>query len=338
MTLRRVLSGLGAAATLGAAAAISARRRALAAVPRELRHPALLLPLNFGNPVTLAVARRVVPLAGAALRPGVRVERRTLPATTDDPSVEVLTYQASGQAPRAALLWIHGGGTVMGAARQENTWCSRVADELGALVVSVDYRLAPENPYPAALDDCFGALRWLHASAATLGIDPTRIAVGGESAGGGLAAAVVQRAHDSGVPVRFQLLIYPMLDDRTALRVDPPSSAIHMWTPDSNRFAWTSYLGHPPQDRDDRPYIAAARRRDLDGLPPAWIGVGDLDLFHDEDVDYARRLSEAGVACELRLEPGMYHLADALLDGKAPSMTAFRTAALDALRTALAKP
>ncbi|MFF4402521.1 alpha/beta hydrolase [Streptomyces sp. NPDC001480] len=257
---------------------------------------------------------------------------------TDDLPVEVLTYQASGQAPRAALLWIHGGGTVMGAARQENTWCSRVADELGALVVSVDYRLAPENPYPAALDDCFGALRWLQANAAALGIDPARIAVGGESAGGGLAAAVVQRAHDSGVPVRFQLLLYPMLDDRTALRVDPPNSAIYTWTPDSNRFAWTSYLGRPPQDRDDRPYIAAARRRNLDGLPPAWIGVGDIDLFHDEDVDYARRLSEAGVACELRLESGMYHGADALLDGKAPSMTAFRTAALDALRTALAKP
>ncbi|MEU9003180.1 alpha/beta hydrolase fold domain-containing protein, partial [Streptomyces sp. NPDC048551] len=184
MTLRRVLSGLGAAATLGAAAAISTRRRALAAVPRELRHPVLFLPLNLGNPVTLAIARRVVPLAGAALRPGVRIERRTLPATTDDLPVEVLTYRASGQAPRAALLWIHGGGTVMGAARQENTWCSRVADELGALVVSVDYRLAPENPYPAALDDCFGALRWLHASAADLGIDPARIAVGGESAGG----------------------------------------------------------------------------------------------------------------------------------------------------------
>ncbi|BBC92125.1 hypothetical protein SRO_0949 [Streptomyces rochei] len=115
----------------------------------------LFLLLNFGNPVTLAIARRVVPLAGAASRPGVRIERRTLPATTDDLPVEVLTYQASGQAPRAALLWIHGGGTIMGAARQENTWCSRVADELGVLVVSVDYRLAPEHPYPAALDDCF---------------------------------------------------------------------------------------------------------------------------------------------------------------------------------------
>ncbi|MEU2233487.1 alpha/beta hydrolase [Streptomyces vietnamensis] len=341
MTLRRVLGGLGAAAALGTAAAISTRRRALAAVPRELWHPVLYLPLSFGNPVTLAVARRLVPLAGAAVRPGVRVERRTLPATTDDLPVEVLIYQASGasgRAPRAALLWIHGGGTVMGAARQENTWCSRVADELGALVVSVDYRLAPENPYPAALDDCFGALRWLHASAAALAIDPSRIAVGGESAGGGLAAAVVQRAHDSEVPVRFQLLVYPMLDDRTALRADPPDSAIHTWTPGSNRFAWTSYLGRPPRDRDDRPYIAAARRRNLAGLPPAWIGVGDLDLFHDEDVDYARRLNEAGVACELRLEPGMYHGADALLDGEAPSMTAFRTAALDALRAALAKP
>ncbi|MFJ8021462.1 alpha/beta hydrolase [Streptomyces sp. NPDC096311] len=339
MTLRRALGVLGAVVALKGAMVITARHRALAVVPSELRHPALYVPLNFGNAAVRAIARQAVPLTGATIRPGVRVERCTVPATATNPGVNLLTYQTAGRhKPGGALLWIHGGGTVLGAARQENAWCSRIAAELGVLVVGVDYRLAPENPFPAAHDDCYRALRWLHDNATDLGVDPELIVVGGESAGGGLAATVVQRAHDTGVPVRFQLLEYPMLDDRTVLRLDPHGSSVYTWTPASNRFAWNAYLGRPPQERDDRPYIAAARRADLTGLPPAWIGVGDLDLFCPEDIEYARRLREAGTACELRVEPGMYHGADALLDGKAPAMTAFRTAMLDALSAALIEP
>ncbi|MER6266669.1 alpha/beta hydrolase [Streptomyces sp900105755] len=331
-----VLGGLGALAALGAAAATNTRRRALAVVPPELRHPALYVPLNLGNAVVRAIVRQVVPLTRTTIRPGVGLERRTVPATDTDPAVNLLIYRAGGhKAPSGALLWIHGGGMVVGAARQSNAWCSRVAEELGLLVVSVDYRLAPENPFPAALNDCYRTLCWLHDNAAELGLDRDRIAVGGESAGGGLAATVVQRAHDTGVPVRFQLLEYPMLDDRTVLRRAPRESDIYTWTPASNRFAWTAYLGRPPQEEDDRPYISAARRADPTGLPPTWIGVGDLDLFCSESVEYARRLREAGVACESRVEPGMYHGADALFDGKVASMTAFRIAMLDALRTAL---
>lgn len=336
MTLRRVLGKLGTVAALVTDRRITTLRRALTAVAPELRHPVLYLPLNLTNAATLAIGRRL-PAVGSAIRPGIRAERTTVTAT--DPAVNVVIYQAPGRSkPSGALLWIHGGGTVMGTLRQGHAWCSRVADELGALVVSVDYRLAPENPYPAGLDDCYQALRWLHDNAVNLGIDPARIAVGGDSAGGGLAAALAQRARDTSLPVRFQLLVYPMLDDRTILRAEAHDRTFYTWTPTSNRFAWTAYLGHPPQERDDRPYTAAARRANLTGLPPAWIGVGDLDLFHAEDVGYARRLREAGVECELRIEPGMYHGADALFDGKAPSMTAFRSSMLDSLRAALTNP
>jgi acetyl esterase/lipase len=213
----------------------------------------------------------------------------------------------------------------MGAIQQSHAWCSRVAAELGVLVVNVDYRIAPEHPYPAAIDDAYRALQWLHANATSLGIDPARIAVGGRSAGGGLAAALAQRAHDENIPVRFQLLAYPMLDDRTTLRDTQGDRTPYTWTPKSNRFGWTAYLGREPQLRDDRAYVAAARRTDLAGLAPAWIGVGDIDLFHEEDTEYAQRLEAAGVRCELHIEPGMYHGADELLEGKnVPSMIAFR--------------
>ena len=313
---------------------IAARRRALDAVAPALRHPLLFLPLNV-TAVTLALCRRL-PAASGASRPGIRVTEQTVPAGLGSPAGTVLVYEPPRRTrPSGALLWIHGGGTVMGSVKGCHAWCARVADELGALVISVDYRLAPENPYPAALDDCYHALRWLHDNAADLGLDTARVAVGGESGGGGLAAALAQRAHDTDVPVCFQLLAYPMLDDRTVLRTRDHSRGVFAWTPTSNRFAWTAYLGHPPREHDNRPYLAAARRGDLTGLPPAWIGVGDLDLFHAEDVDYAHRLRAAGAGCELHTEPGMYHAADVLLDGKAPAMTTFRTRMLDALRPRL---
>jgi len=125
-----------------------------------------------------------------------------------------------------------------------------------------------------------------------------------------------------------------MLDDRTVLRAAPQDRA-YTWTPRSNGYAWTAYLGRPPREDDDRAYIAAARREDLRGLPPAWIGVGDIDLFYPEDTDYARRLEAAGVACQVHVEPGMYHAADVFLDGNAPSMTRFRGEMVRVLASAL---
>ena len=309
---------------------------------RELWHPVLLVDLAVSNERWLARGRRAMALLGRTTArggpavPGIEVtDQRLRPEVNAGPAPRVRVYQhRDRRRPSGALLWIHGGGMIMGVPEQDDQWLRTLADELAILVVSVDYRLAPEDPYPAGLDDCMAALEWLHASAGELGVDPARVAVGGASAGGGLAAAVAMRARDEGgPPVCFQLLNYPMLDDRTVLRADHAGTGAFLWTPVSNRFAWSAYLGAPPREDDDRVHAAPGRATDLSGLPAAWIGVGQLDLFHAEDVDYARRLSDAGVACELVEEPGMYHGADGLVPG-APRMRAYRRSMVDALRNA----
>jgi acetyl esterase/lipase len=158
------------------------------------------------------------------------------------------------------------------------------------------------------MDDACRALKWLRGCE---GVSPERIAIGGNSAGGGLAAGLVQLAHDRGeVRVAFQLLVYPMLDDRTVLRTDIDPSPLRLWNNRSNRFGWTSYLGAEPGGPKAVAYAAPGRREDLAGLPPAWIGVGTCDLFHDEDVDYARRLEAAGVPCTLKVVPGAFQAFD----------------------------
>jgi acetyl esterase/lipase len=260
----------------------------------------------------------------------VRTEHVTAP---DGASIRALVYQRPGRtSPSGALLWIHGGGLIMGTPEVGNDVCSRFADELGIVVVSVDYRLAPEHPFPTGLHDCVAALAWLHQHANDLGVDPARVAVGGDSAGGGLAACVAQVARDRGdLPLCFQLLQYPMLDDRTPLFHELDAV---LWTNASNRFAWTAYLGHAPDLIEERPYASASRRADLSGLPPAWIGIGEIDLFHRESVAYAERLRAAGVGCELDVVPGMYHAAERTAP-KAPSMQAFTARMVAALGAAV---
>jgi len=160
--------------------------------------------------------------------------------------------------------------------------------------------------------------------------------VGGDSAGGGLSAALSQLARDrGGPPICFQLLEYPMIDDRTVLRTDHEGRGVFLWTAESNRFAWTAYLGRPPTHDDAPRYAAPLRTEDLGGLPPAWVGVGDLDLFYAEDVAYAERLQAAGVPCELYIQPGMYHGADSITPDK-PSARAFRDAMTAALAAGVA--
>ena len=212
--------------------------------------------------------------------------------------------------------------------------CSKIARELDLYVLSVDYRLAPEDPFPAGPRDCYTGLAWLHGHADGLGIDPGRIAVGGASSGGGLAAMVSQMAQDRGLAVAFQPLVYPMLDDRTVLEADHEHRELNVDAAPKNAAAWAMFLGHPVRAEEARPYASAARRAGLAGQPPAWIGVGDLDLFYAEDLAYAQRLEEAGVDVELVVVDGMPHGMDFL--ARVPRMKAFRQGAVDALGRALA--
>lgn len=239
------------------------------------------------------------------------VEMLTLPS---GPRIR-LYRPARATRPSAALLWIHGGGYVIGTAAQDDDFCRAFTRKLGLVVAAVDYRLAPEHPYPAPLEDCYSTLTWL---AGLPDVDPARIAIGGASAGGGLAAALAFLARDRAeVKPVLQLLSYPMLDDRT---IDPAldDKGFRLWNTASNRLGWSAYLGGA-----DRSVAVPARRDDLAGLPPAWIGVGTLDLFHNEDLCYARRLENAGVPCEVHEVPGAFHGFDKLAPKAAVSKAYF---------------
>jgi len=270
-------------------------------------------------PVDRAWARR---LARFVLRrfPAAKVDGVTLEQIGG-----VRVYRPATRRCDGALLWIHGGGLVIGRAVQDDRFCGTAARELGIVVVSVEYRKAPEHPFPAALDDCNAGWEWLQRNAVSLGISPARVAIGGQSAGGGLAAGLGLLARDRGeIPVAFQLLIYPMIDDR---QITPSSQwIVPVWTRELNRFGWSSYLG----DRygtDDVPAIAAAARAtDLTGLPPAYIHAGTLDGSVHEDIDYATRLLAAGVPTELHVFPGAPHGFDGLAMGTAIADQANATA------------
>jgi acetyl esterase/lipase len=224
----------------------------------------------------------------------------------DGPGVRV--YRPSVIWSPAALMWIHGGGFVIGRAVQNDRFCGATARELGMVVVSVEYRKAPKHPFPAALDDCAAGWAWMQGEAAALGIDAARVALGGESAGGGLAASLAQRLHDeAGTRPAAQWLFCPMLDDRTAARQELDTVDHFVWNNRLNRFGWRSYLRGEPGAASLPAYAAAARRADLAGLPPAWIGVGDIDLFCEEDLAYAERLRSAGVEAALDVVPGAPH-------------------------------
>jgi len=324
-----VLAALGGVAY---AARVYARIQGLmAAVPAELRSP--LLPLTARSLSQrslwmgrLGMSRRTKPGRGVTT-----VQRRV----DSLPPVRVLVTTPVGEGERRpAVLHLHGGGMVVGSPQFEAFESGRLARELDAVVVSPDYRLAPEHPFPAALDDCMATLNWMRDNTEALGIDRDRIAVAGSSAGGGLSAAVAQRSSDEGIELRAQVLVYPMMDDRTALREDHGDRGRFMWTPASSRWAWTAYLGREPHEAQAPEYAAPARRKNLSGLPPAWVGVGDLDILYDEVVDYAERLSAHGVPCELVTVPGMYHGADGIKP-KVPAMRAFRRGMSEHLRTYL---
>ena len=291
-----------------------------------------ILPADLFNVEDLAATREMLNLLTASAsvgdRPDIVVEDHQVPAR-DGTEIVVRSYRpaspkSADQMP--ALVWVHGGGYIMGSVLMNDPLCADWAVTLDIAVFSVEYRLAPEHPYPVPLNDCEDAANWVFEQASKLGLDERRIAVGGSSAGGGLAAALVHRLCKGAAGHRpvFQLLVYPMLDDRM---ITPSSKRIvdsRVWNVTTNTAGWNAYLRGTLSVDDrttahDAPPAEAAPARftvdDLAGLPPAFIPVGDMDLFVDEDVAYAAALRDAGVAAEVHVMPGAFHASNLLVPG-----------------------
>jgi acetyl esterase/lipase len=270
------------------------------------------------------------PLAAPAWR------QEMLPGRKGQPPVRVCAINAGQkEKPRPAIVHMHGGGYVLGEAKISLRSMQEMAAALDCVVVTVDYRLAPETRFPGALEDNYTALKWVYDQAAILGVDRARIAVMGESAGGGHAAMLAIAARDRGeVPLCYQALTYPMLDDRTGSTFrKPPYMGALVWNEAKNRYGWSALLGQPAGSAKVPAGSVPARLANLKGLPPTFIGVGSIDLFVDEDVDYARRLVDAGVACELVVIPGGFHGFD--FAAAAPVVKRYREHYMAALRQGL---
>jgi acetyl esterase/lipase len=239
-------------------------------------------------------------------------EDRKISGPEGAPEVPVRVYRpvrSTGTLP--GVLWIHGGGYVIGGVEEDDLVCQHVCEEVGCVVTSVGYRLAPEHPFPAPLEDCYAALKWMAEEAQDLGVDPARIAITGPSAGGGLTAGLALLARDRGeVSVAFQAPIYPMIDDRNSSPSGQANANSRIWSHRYNANGWRAYVGENAGGEGVSPYAAATRATDLSGLPPTYIAVGTLDVFMDEDIEYARRLIEAGVPTELHVYPGLFHGSD----------------------------
>jgi len=316
-------------------------------------------PMSLVDPELLDAARNIVanpshfpPLSDATL-PEIRAKiaaltlpalesvpwkQMAVPARKANPDVSVYAINAQPGAFRPGIVYMHGGGFVFGDAKSTIRELQLLSAALDCCVVSVDYRLAPETRYEGSIEDNYAGLRWLSAHASELGVDPARIAVMGESAGGGHAALLAITARDRGeIPVAFQMLIYPMLDDRTGISHKvPPYFGTIGWRTDANYYGWRSFLGRTPGGRSAPAGAVPSRVADLRGLPPTFIGVGSIDLFVDEDVAYSARLIDAGVPCELHVVPGAYHGFDH--NPVASASKQFNAVKLNALRRALRTP
>ena len=239
----------------------------------------------------------------------VVMEDRNIPGPDGSPEVGVRIYKpvdVSGNLP--GMFFIHGGGMIMGSIEGENLKAAMLCETIQAVVVSVEYRLAPENPHPAPVQDCYEALVWMSKNATELGFDPDRLAIVGGSAGGGLAIATALMARDQKFPkLCFQMANYPMIDDRNETPSSKEITDVGIWDREANLEAWDWYLGGKPADE----YAAPARAKNLSDLPPTFIDVGEIDLFRDEDIEFATRLLQAGVTTELHVYPGAYHASEA---------------------------
>lgn len=248
----------------------------------------------------------------APVIPGVVSEDHRVHGPSGASDITLRVYRPEGNNNiLPALYWIHGGGYVLGNIEQDDANCRQMVRAGECVVISVEYRLAPEHPFPAPLEDCYAGLKWVAQHAAEISVDGTHIAIGGGSAGGGLAAGLALLARDRGeVKVTHQFLIYPMIDDHTVAPADAEHRDALFWTRESNLIGWRSYLGGTPGGEGVSPYAAASRATELAGLPPAYIAVGDIDLFAEEDIEYARRLVASGIPTELHVYPGGCHAFD----------------------------
>ncbi len=274
-------------------------------IDAEIAQLVAMIPIGTVDAETLPLVRSAE--FGGSVELSDRVERRDH-VVADDTGVTVRVHRPVGvEGPLPCLYSMHGGGYVLGSNAMDDArfdaWCQRY----GIVGVSVEYRLAPETPFPGPLEDCYAGLRWVHANHREIGVDPDRIGIAGVSAGGGLAAALALLARDRGeIPLTFQLLECPMLDDRqltSSSRLD----GLHIWNRESNEFGWRSYLAGLYGADQLPPYAAPARASNLENLPPAYICVGTADGFRDEDIDYATRLNQAGVPTELHVYAGAPH-------------------------------
>ncbi|HSZ35730.1 MAG TPA: alpha/beta hydrolase [Acidimicrobiales bacterium] len=260
-------------------------------------------------------AIRNTPFPGMALSDAVARTEHVVPG---DPPIPVRVHRPAGvDGVLPGIFTIHGGGYVIGSYDMDDFLHDQWSPSLGTVGISVQYRLAPDTPYPGPIEDCYAALRWAHEHADEIGVDPARLGIYGISAGGGLAAALALMVRDRGeFPMAFQLLDCPMLDDR---QVTPSIGAagLYIWGAESNTFGWRSYLGDLYGSDDVPPHAAAARATNLAGLPPSCVVVGSIDGFRDEDVDYASRLNQAGVPCELHVIAGLPHAYQMAQDAQA---------------------
>ncbi len=258
--------------------------------------------------------QRLSALAQVELSDAVERTDYTVPGPEGAPDVLLRVHRPKNTPGSLPCVYsVHGGGYILGTLDMEDLRFDRWCPQLGVVGVAVEYRLAPETPYPGPLEDCYAGLRWVFDHAAEIGADRSRIGISGASAGGGLAAGLALLARDRAeLDVAFQMLIYPMIDDRQ----ETPSSHwdVPIWNPRANEFGWRSYLGPLYGSNEIPPYAAAARAEDLEGLPPAFVSVGTMDGFCDEDIAYAQRLNQAGVPTELHVYPGAPHG----FDGMAP--------------------
>jgi acetyl esterase/lipase len=342
---RRTL--IAAGATLAAAPALAAAR---AATPRdplwfvdpELRPKAREIQQEMrdgaplGSPGGLAAARKGMSAWAQPPSPEVTVDRKSIAGPRGAPQLAVYVINAQSGASRPGILHMHGGGFVLGSPAGDIPRLQSLAKALDCAIVSVDYRLAPETRFTGSIEDNYAGLLWLQRNAGALGVDPARLAIMGESAGGGHAALLAIAARDRGeVPLVFQCLTYPMLDDRTgSTRAVAPPIGTLLWNAEANRFGWRSFLGEAPGGASVPARAVPARTPDLAGLPPAWIGVGGIDLFVDEDIDYARRLIDAGVPTDLIVVPGAFHGFDVIAEQSSVARR-FNAARLAALKRGL---